>query len=130
MADYLPIFLPGNTIALTASATITGGQLLAVTGNGTVGPAAAGSASFIGVAAGDAGSGGRVTVYPRGTLHEGTADGAITAADQLQAGATGKVKALAAAGAATSADITAARAVIGVALTTATDGTPVRWMAW
>ncbi|MET8334368.1 capsid cement protein [Streptosporangium canum] len=129
MADYLPIFLPGSVVALTASATITGGQLLAVSGTGTVAPAAAGSANWVGVAAGDAASGGRVSVYPRGVIHETTADGAITAGDQLQTGATGKVKALAAAAGATTADITAARSVVGIALTTATDTNSVRWMA-
>lgn len=130
MADYIPIFIPGEAITLTASAAITGGQLLSVSGNGTVAPAAAGAASWIGVAAFDAASGTRVTVYPRGVVHESTADSAITAADQLQTGATGKVKTLAAAAAATTADITAARAVIGVALTTAADLAKVRWMAW
>lgn len=130
MADYIPIFTPGEAITLSASAAVTGGQLLSVSGNGTVAPAAAGAASWIGVAAFDAASGTRVTVYPRGVVHETTADGPITAADQVQTGATGKVKTLAAASAAVAADINNARAVIGVALTTAADLAKVRWMAW
>lgn len=130
MADYLPIFLPGSTVTLTTSAAVTGGQLLAVSGNGTVGPATAGSAAYIGVAAGDAGSGARVPVHPRGVIHETTASGGITAGAQVAAGAAGTVASLAAAAAAAAADITAARSVIGVALTTATDTNSVRWMAW
>jgi len=130
VADYLPIFLPGDVATLTASAAITGGQLLAVSGSGTIAPAAAGSANWIGVAAADTASGGRVPFYPRGVIHETLADGSITAADQLQTGATGKVKALAAAAADAASDINAARAVIGVALTTAADGVAARWMAW
>lgn len=130
MSDYLPVFLPGTAVTLTASAAITGGQLLAVSGSGTVAPAAAGSAAYIGVAASDAASGARVTVYPRGVIHETVADGDITAGAQLQTGATGKIKALAAAAANAAADITAARSLVGVALTTATDTNSVRWMAW
>lgn len=130
MADYIPIFTPGGAVTLTASAAVTGGQTLAVTGNGTVGPAGASSAAYIGVAAFDAAINARVTVYPRGVVHETTAAGAITAGAQLATGAAGTVASLAAAGTATLADINNARAVIGVALTTAADTAKVRWMAW
>ncbi|WP_436759333.1 capsid cement protein [Streptosporangium sp. V21-05] len=130
MSDYIPVFTPADAVPATTSATVTGGQLLAVSGNGTVAPAAAGSAAYIGVASFDAANGARVTYTPRGVIHESIADGGITAMDQVQAGATGKVKSLAAAAGNAAADITAARAVIGTALTTATDGNKVRWMAW
>ncbi|WP_101791023.1 capsid cement protein [Nonomuraea indica] len=130
MSDYLPIFTPAETATFTTSAAVTGGQLLAVSGNGTVAPAAAGSASWIGVASGDATSGARVTVFCRGTVHESTASGAITAGAQLATGAAGTVASLAAAAGATAGDINSARGVIGVALTTAADAAKVRWMAW
>ncbi|MEU8040875.1 hypothetical protein [Streptosporangium sp. NPDC049078] len=130
MSDYLPIFLPGSVATLTTSGAVTGGQLLAVSGSGTVAPAAAGAANYIGVAAGDAPSGGRVAFYPRGVIHETVADGDITAGGQLQTGATGKIKALAAASGNAAGDINAARSAVGVALTTGTDTNSVRWMAW
>jgi hypothetical protein len=130
MSDYLPVYLPSEVVTLTASATITGGQVLAVSGNGTVGPAGAASAAVIGVAAHDAVSGDRLSVYARGVIHESTASGAITAGAQVAAGAAGTVASLAAAAGAAAGDINNARAVIGVALTTAADAATVRWMAW
>jgi hypothetical protein len=33
MADYLPKFKPGQAVTFTASADVTGGRLVAVTGN-------------------------------------------------------------------------------------------------
>lgn len=132
MADYIPVYLPGTAVSMTASATIIGGQLVEVSGNGTVAPSTASatpSAKVVGVAGFDAASGQRVTVYARGTVHETTANGAITAGDQMASGAVaGTVKSLAAAAAAVAADINNARAVIGVALTTAADLAKVRWM--
>lgn len=128
MANYLPVYKPGTDVTLTASAAITGGQLVAVSGNGTIAPAGAAEADVVGVAAFDAASGTRVTVYGFGMIHETTADGAITAGDQVTAGATGKVKSLAVAAGATAGDINNARAVVGVALTTAADAALCRWM--
>lgn len=130
MSDYLPVYTPGQAVGFTASAVITGGQLVAVSGNGTVGPAGASSASYIGVAAHDAAANSRVTVYARGVVHESTAAGAITAGAQLAAAAAGTVATMAAAAANALGDINNARAVIGVALTTAADTALVRWMAW
>jgi hypothetical protein len=128
MGTYLPPYHPANAVSLTCSAAVTGGQLLAVSGNGTVAPAAAAADDAIGVAAFDAGTNERVTVYPFGVVHETAADGAITAGDQVTAGATGKVKSLAVAAGATTADINNARAVVGVALTTAADTAKCRWI--
>jgi hypothetical protein len=130
MADYLPVYTPAEVATFTTSASVTGGQLLHVSGNGTVSPAPAGSAAWIGVASGDAASGARVSVFCRGTVHESTAAGAITAGAQLATGAAGTVATLAAAGGAAAGDINNARAVVGVALTTAADTALVRWMAW
>jgi hypothetical protein len=121
MADYIPVFEPATAITLTASATITGGQLVEVSGNGTVGPAGAATADYVGVAAQDAIAGGRLVVWPRGMVHESTAAGAITAGNLIVAGAAGTV---AAAG-----GTPAAGTVLGVALTTAADAASVRWVA-
>jgi Uncharacterized conserved protein (DUF2190) len=89
VADYTPVYTPGTTFTATASATITGGQMLAVSGNGTVAPAAADSQDVIGVAAHDAASGTRVTVHAlAGVVHEFVAGtGGITAGDHVKVGA-------------------------------------------
>ncbi len=84
MADYNPIYLPGDAISMTASGTIAGGDLLVVSGSGTVARAAAlASRSVIGVAGNDATADGRVTVYARGPVHESLADGTVTAGDEV-----------------------------------------------
>jgi hypothetical protein len=55
---------------LTASAAITGGQLVTASGAGTAAPSTTGDHS-VGVAAHDAPNGGRVTIYPlSGNMHE------------------------------------------------------------
>ena len=112
MSEYLPVFKPGQAITLAASATITGGQLVEVTGSGTVGPAGAASTKVVGVAAFDAVSGDNVTIFAAGVQH-GVASGAITAGAVVQAGAAGTIAA-------------GTTAPIGVALTTAADTADVR----
>lgn len=129
MTEYIPVFEPATAVTLTASATITGGQTVGVSGDGTIAPAGASDPDYVGVAAHDAVSGQRLVVWPRGMVHESTASGAITAGDQLATGAAGTVAAVAAAAGATVADITAARSLIGIALTTAADAASVRWVA-
>jgi hypothetical protein len=129
MADYLPVYREGDAITLSASATITGGTVVEVSGSGTVGPAGAGSLKVVGVAAFDAASGARVTVYGRGMVHEVVNSGGVTAGDQLITAAAGKVATLAAASGNAAADINAARQVIGIALTTAADTLKVRYLA-
>lgn len=128
MATYDAKFLYANTITGTTSATTTAGQTLVVTGTGTVGPAGATAANFVGVAACDAASGAKVTYIPRGKVHVSTASGGITAGDQLATGAAGTVASLAAAAAAATGDVNNARSVIGIALTTALDTAKVEWM--
>ena len=128
MSDYLPVQEPGKAITLTTSAAVTGGQLVAISGSGTIAPAAAGSTKVVGVAAQDTASGAQVTVYARGTVHESTTSGAVTAGDELVSAAGGKVSTLAAAAGATAADINNARAVLGFALYTAADAALVQWM--
>ncbi len=117
MSAYEPKFLYSDTITGTTSATVTGGQVLIVSGNGTVGPATADSNAVVGVAAHDAASGALVTYFPRGKVHVSTASGGITAAARVNAGAAGTV-----------ASASAAVGNIGIALTTALDTALVEWM--
>lgn len=112
MAEYLPIYKPGQAITLKASAAITGGQVVEVTGDGTVGPAGAASTKVLGVAGFDAAINDNVTVYA-GAVQHCTASGAITAGDTVQAAASGKVA-------------TGTTAPIGLALSTAADAADVR----
>lgn len=125
MAEYLPVFIPGQAVTLKASAAITGGQLVAVTGSGTVGPAGANATSWVGVAAFDAATNDNVTIYSGG-VQSVTASGSVTAGDVVVPAASGAVSTLAAVTTPTAADVTNTRAVVGVALTTATNGNKVR----
>ena len=120
MPDYTPVHNPGHEVTLVASAAVTGGQCLVVSGNGTVAPGTAASAAFVGVAAFDAASGTRLTVFVHHFVHETTASGAITAGDQLVNGPGGAVSTIGAGTAFQS---------IGTALTTAANGALVRWIA-
>lgn len=121
MAEYLPLHDDGDSITRSASATITGGQLVRVSGSGTVAPVSAASADWLGVAAFDAASGDAVTVFCSG-VQRLTASGTVTAGDQVVGATSGQVATLAVAAGATAADINAARQVVGLALTTATSG--------
>lgn len=116
MPDTTHLFKPGQAITRQASAQVTGGQLVYVSGVGTVAPTAGAVESWLGVAAFDAANGGQVTVLKGGVLKV-TASGSITAGDAVIPAATGKV-------ATRGADTNYAR-VVGVALTTATDGNAV-----
>lgn len=117
MADYLPVY--DNDVkpfTVAASATITGGQIVAWSGASTVGPAGAASAVVAGVAAFDAASGARVAVWPlEGLIHEVTSTGAITAGGGVDTGAAG----VAAASGTSIAASSAAGTLIGTAVTTA-----------
>lgn len=90
MAEYLPLHTPGKAITRQASAAITAGQLVAVSGSGTVAPAAAASTTWLGVAAFDAAVGQQVTVFSEGVQRIVSA-GAITAGSNVEAGAAGTV---------------------------------------
>lgn len=69
MGDYQPVN-DDQPFSLTASAAITGGQLVTASGALTAAPSVAGDHS-IGVAASDTPSGGRVTIWPlSGRVHE------------------------------------------------------------
>jgi len=91
MADYVPLFKPGEAYTSTvATAAVIGGRLVEVNGVGTVGPAGAASLKFCGVAAWDAAVGDKVTIHTGG-IQRLTASGAIAAGDNVAASATGKV---------------------------------------
>jgi hypothetical protein len=129
MADYSPLFLPGAEITTTASAAVTGGFPVEVSGSDTVQNAGSSSRKVIGVAGQDAGTNGLVMIFGRGTVHISTAAGAITAGAQLVVGSiAGTVSALVDASGNTAGDINSARSIIGVAMTTAADTASVTWM--
>lgn len=117
MAEYLPVYKPGQALTLKASATITAGQIVEVSGSGTVAPAGADSVKWVGVAAFDAATNDNVTVYAGG-VQSLKASGAITAGDQVVCGAAGV--------AVSDSTPASAPALVGVALSTAADGAQVR----
>jgi hypothetical protein len=116
MAEKLPIYKPGQALTLAASGTITGGQLVAVSGSGTVGPRAALLRPGSRDAAFDAATNDKVTIHSGG-VQSVTASGAITAGSPVIAGAAGTVVASA---------TPPAGQQVGVALTTAADTAKVR----
>lgn len=123
--EYLPVFKPGQAITLKASATVVGGQIVAVTGVGTVGPAGANALNWVGVASNDAATNDNVTIYTDG-VQSVTASGTVTAGDLVVCAAAGAVSTLAAVTTPTAGDVTGTRGLVGVALTTATNGNKVR----
>lgn len=149
MADYTPVVGPGTAYTWTASGTIAGGDLVGMTGPLTVARvSSAASLAYVGVAGHDAGIGTKVTVHMGKAVHESVAEGTVAPGDQLvtSSAAQRQVKALAAAalnvdvtGTPTEASIeafnpainaalNAARAVIGTAVSAATDNQTVRWV--
>lgn len=116
MADYLPLFKPGQDITSTTSAAVTGGQLLVVSGSGTVAPSTAATGAWVGVAAFDAASGARVALH-KGGVQRLTATGAIAAGDRVIPAAGGTVATLGAG--------TDYSQVVGIALTSAAGGAAV-----
>lgn len=116
--SYLPLFRPGNTVTFEVSAAVTAGQVVQVGAvDMSVAPAAAGSTSVVGVAGHDAAVGDRVTVEIGAPIHELTASGAVALGAQLEAAAAGAVRTADEEG-----------SPVFLALTSATDGAPVRAM--
>jgi hypothetical protein len=124
MSDYSPVYTGGALpLTFTAASAITGGQVVVAVATGTVGPAAGVSAVAIGVAAHDAATGARVSVWPlTNVVHEIVATGTITALDGISSAAAGIVATVAVATGA------AAGTLIGIALTTATNPAKVRFV--
>lgn len=113
MAEYVPLHQDGEAITRSSSAAITAGQLVSVSGSGTVAPAGAGDTSWLGVAGFDvSGSGFNVTIYRGGVQRIVAGTGGITAGSLVQAGASGTVV--------NHTNGTNDSNVVGVALTTAT----------
>jgi len=121
MADYSPIYTGGVVpFTATTSGAVVGGNVLAASATGPVAVAGADSAVVVGVAAHDAASGAKVTVWPLdGCIHELVASGAITALAGVVSDASGQVKT------ATIATAAAAGTLIGTATTTAA-GSPLK----
>lgn len=121
MGDYLPVqtggVLPTKS---TTSADVTGGRVVATSGVDTVAHAGADDATVVGVAAHDALSGTRVTIWPlEGVTHELEASGAIAADAGVVTDVNGTVKT------AVVATASAAGTLIGQAITTAA-GAPLK----
>ncbi|BEL07836.1 hypothetical protein Q0Z83_060270 [Actinoplanes sichuanensis] len=121
MADYQPIVTGGaKPWTATTSGAVTGGRVLVESGSGTVAQAGADAADAVGVAAFDAASGAKVTVWPLdGVVHELEASGAITSGAGIATDANGQVKT------GVIATLAAAGTLIGTALTTAA-GSPLK----
>lgn len=90
MAEYVPLFKPGRAVTRQASAAITGGQLVRVSGSGTVAPTSAASHDWFGVAGHDAASGQQVTVF-LGGVQRLACTAAITAGANVEGAASGQV---------------------------------------
>jgi hypothetical protein len=124
MADYTPVFT-GGAIPKTyqASGAVTGGTLVSQAAAGLVSTSGAGSATVLGVAAHDALSGAKVTVWPiKNVTHEIASTGTIAVGDGIQSGAAGV--------AATDVVATGAAAgrLLGIAENGATGGALVRFL--
>lgn len=113
MADYLPKFKPGEAFTITATGTITGGQLVTIAGA----VAGADSTTWLGVASRDAATGQTTGVYCDG-VQRLTAGGSISAGDRVKCGASGTVVTL-------TAGSDAYDRLVGIALEAATNGNPV-----
>lgn len=116
MAEHVPHFKPGADVTLEASAAITGGRLVSISGDKTVAQTSANDKAWVGVATTDAANGDKLTVTSGG-VQELVASAAITAGDLVVPAADGKVASLADASASyAQAEADNARAVVGVAL--------------
>lgn len=113
MASYAPIYNGLPPYTSVASTAVTGGQVLEVSGSGTVGPAAAASVKVVGVALFDAATNAEVTIS-RGGIQELVTTGTVTQGEQVECAASGTVRTL------------ASGRAIGVAMTTATTGLKVQ----
>lgn len=113
MADYTPIFKPGQEITRNVSADVTGGQVVVVSGNDTVAPSSGANAAWIGVARFDAKTGDAVTVISGG-VQELNASGGIAAGARVITAAAGAVADIAAG--------TDYSQIVGVALAAAANG--------
>ncbi|UFU03444.1 DUF2190 family protein [Ruania suaedae] len=114
MAQYLPLFRPGDTVTFSVTTAVVGGQPVEVgTIDRSVAPAAAASAKVVGVPGHDAAVGEKVTVEVGKPIHLLTASGAVTRGDRLEIADSGAVSTL------------SAGEAVYLALTSAADGEAV-----
>lgn len=123
MSDYTPYQANGVVpFTCTTSAAVVGGNVLVWSGASTVAASAAISTVVAGVAAHDAASGAKVSVWPiEGCVHELVAAAAITAGAGITADAAGSGQVATA----TIATAAAAGTLIGTAVSTAA-GSPLK----
>jgi len=109
--QYLPLFRPGDTVTFDVTAPVTGGHPVQVgAADRSVAPAAAGSASYVGIAGHDAEIGDKVTIEVGKVIHELKASGPVALGAELEAAGAGAVR------------TATTENVIGLALTAAADG--------
>lgn len=108
MADYVPVFKPGEDITMTAGAAIVGGRLVVVSAANTVIESSAASDKWLGVATMDAASGAKVGITSGG-VQEVAVNAAVAVGDVLIPAASGRVTPIAAG--------TNYAQVVGIALT-------------
>lgn len=114
MAQYLPVFRPGDTVTFEVTTAVTGGHPVQVgAADRSVAPAQAGSATYVGVAGHDAAVGDKVTVEVGKPIHLLVALGAVARGAKVEAAGAGKIR------------TATTGTVIGLALTAAADGAPV-----
>lgn len=96
MADYIPIYKPGNDITQTVGATaVVGGNLVMLSAANTVIPTTGATNAWLGVATQDGAVGAKVGVTSGG-VQELVANGAIAVGADVGAAAAGKVTTIAA----------------------------------
>jgi hypothetical protein len=124
MADYTPVYADNvQPFTATTSAAVVGATLLETTTTGAVATAGALSLKVVGVAAHDAASGARVTVWPlHGIVHEIVHTAGGTVGDCIVAAANGLL------GTATQATAAAAGYDLGTALVTAGAAAKLRFI--
>lgn len=125
MASQVPYARPeeaGRNYVTTGA--VTGGNIVAFSGDKTVAQAGANSILVAGWCPYDVASGGLAPVYREGVV-PCIASGTITAGQRVVPAATGKVATIGAVSTPTAAEVTATRVVVGTAEAGATDGNTV-----
>jgi hypothetical protein len=124
MADYTPVYTGDIApFTVTASAAVVGGTLVETSTTGNVATAGAASVKVVGVAAHDAATGQRLSVWPLpGLMHEIVHTAGGTVGDVMTAAANGLMASTAAGTAA------AAGTDLGVAVTTAGAAAKIRFI--
>lgn len=95
MGDWLPRFSYEKPVPMTTSAAVTGGQLVYISGNGTVAPTSGASTLAFGIAAMDDAIGGNVITVYRACIGTIAASGSIAAGAAIIPAASGAVATIA-----------------------------------